>query len=122
MHGAHLIKMWSRTQALVALSSAEAELYGIVKATAELKGLISIWKDLGVELSGHLLADASAVSSVPVWAYQVSGEYAMIEAAAAHGWIDGILDPLETRGTLALLLELAARVPPQKTQFGVFRF
>ena len=41
---------------------------------------------------------------------------------AAHGWIDGILDPLETRGTLALLLELAARVPPQKTQFGVFRF
>ncbi|WP_237719724.1 porphobilinogen synthase [Salinibacterium sp. PAMC 21357] len=35
-----------------------------------------------------VLADASAISSVPVWAYQVSGEYAMIEAAAAHGWID----------------------------------
>ena len=35
-----------------------------------------------------VLADASAVSSVPVWAYQVSGEYSMIEAAAAHGWID----------------------------------
>jgi porphobilinogen synthase len=26
---------------------------------------------------------------VPVAAYQVSGEYSMIEAAAAHGWIDG---------------------------------
>ncbi|MCR9124156.1 MAG: porphobilinogen synthase [Phyllobacteriaceae bacterium] len=26
---------------------------------------------------------------VPVYAYQVSGEYAMIEAAAANGWIDG---------------------------------
>ncbi len=25
---------------------------------------------------------------VPVWAYQVSGEYAMIEAAAANGWMD----------------------------------
>lgn len=25
---------------------------------------------------------------IPVWAYQVSGEYAMIEAAAANGWID----------------------------------
>ena len=25
---------------------------------------------------------------VPVWAYQVSGEYALIEAAAANGWID----------------------------------
>src|SRR5690606_33400456 len=35
-----------------------------------------------------VLADAAAVSAVPVWAYQVSGEYAMIEAAAAHGWID----------------------------------
>ncbi|OJV81122.1 MAG: delta-aminolevulinic acid dehydratase [Cellulomonas sp. 73-92] len=35
-----------------------------------------------------VLADAAAVSTVPVWAYQVSGEYSMIEAAAAHGWID----------------------------------
>ena len=35
-----------------------------------------------------VLADAAAVSPVPVWAYQVSGEYAMIEAAAANGWID----------------------------------
>lgn len=35
-----------------------------------------------------VLADAAAASPVPVWAYQVSGEYAMIEAAAAHGWID----------------------------------
>ena len=25
---------------------------------------------------------------VPVWAYQVSGEYAMIEAAARNGWLD----------------------------------
>lgn len=35
-----------------------------------------------------VLADAAASSPVPVWAYQVSGEYAMVEAAAAHGWID----------------------------------
>ena len=35
-----------------------------------------------------VLAGAAAASPVPVWAYQVSGEYAMIEAAAAHGWID----------------------------------
>ncbi len=35
-----------------------------------------------------VLADVSAMSPVPVWAYQVSGEYAMIEAAAANGWID----------------------------------
>jgi porphobilinogen synthase len=35
-----------------------------------------------------VLADAHAASPVPVWAYQVSGEYAMVEAAAANGWID----------------------------------
>lgn len=35
-----------------------------------------------------VLADTAAISEVPVWAYQVSGEYAMIEAAAANGWID----------------------------------
>jgi porphobilinogen synthase len=35
-----------------------------------------------------VLADVKAASPVPVWAYQVSGEYAMIEAAAANGWID----------------------------------
>ena len=35
-----------------------------------------------------VLADTAASSPVPVWAYQVSGEYAMVEAAAAHGWID----------------------------------
>lgn len=35
-----------------------------------------------------VLADAAAESIVPVWAYQVSGEFAMIEAAARNGWID----------------------------------
>ncbi|MFC4222501.1 porphobilinogen synthase [Lysinibacter cavernae] len=35
-----------------------------------------------------VLSDVAAASPVPVWAYQVSGEYAMIEAAAANGWID----------------------------------
>jgi porphobilinogen synthase len=35
-----------------------------------------------------VLADVAATSSVPVWAYQVSGEFSMIEAAAANGWID----------------------------------
>lgn len=35
-----------------------------------------------------VLADTAAVSDRPVWAYQVSGEYAMVEAAAANGWLD----------------------------------
>lgn len=44
-----------------------------------------------VKPAGHyldVLADIAAVSSVPVAAYQVSGEYAMVEAAAQRGWLD----------------------------------
>ena len=35
-----------------------------------------------------VITQVAAVSPVPVAAYQVSGEYAMVEAAAAHGWLD----------------------------------
>src|SRR6478736_3086982 len=35
-----------------------------------------------------VLTDIAAVATVPVAAYQVSGEYSMIEAAAGNGWID----------------------------------
>ncbi|MDO4606099.1 MAG: porphobilinogen synthase [Bowdeniella nasicola] len=35
-----------------------------------------------------VLADIADFSPVPVAAYQVSGEYAMVEAAAQRGWID----------------------------------
>lgn len=35
-----------------------------------------------------VLREVRDTVSVPVWAYQVSGEYAMIEAAGANGWID----------------------------------
>ena len=35
-----------------------------------------------------VLSDVASTVTVPVAAYQVSGEYAMIEAAAANGWID----------------------------------
>lgn len=35
-----------------------------------------------------VLRTVAEISDVPVAAYQISGEYAMIEAAAANGWID----------------------------------
>ncbi|MEO8555238.1 MAG: porphobilinogen synthase [Actinomycetota bacterium] len=35
-----------------------------------------------------IVSAVAQMSPVPVAAYQVSGEYAQIEAAAAHGWID----------------------------------
>ncbi|MFC7787594.1 porphobilinogen synthase [Microbacterium sp. MAHUQ-60] len=35
-----------------------------------------------------VLREVRDAVDVPVWAYQVSGEYAMVEAAAANGWIN----------------------------------
>ncbi|MEU3648234.1 porphobilinogen synthase [Lentzea sp. NPDC034063] len=35
-----------------------------------------------------VLRSVAEISDVPVAAYQISGEYSMIEAAAANGWID----------------------------------
>jgi porphobilinogen synthase len=43
-----------------------------------------------------VIAAAAAISPVPVAAYQVSGEYAMIAAAAANGWIDRRAAALES--------------------------
>jgi porphobilinogen synthase len=43
-----------------------------------------------------ICARVKAEFGVPTFAYQVSGEYAMIEAAAANGWIDGERAMLES--------------------------
>ncbi len=43
-----------------------------------------------------VVAAVRAAVDVPVAAYQVSGEYAMVEAAAANGWIDREQTMLET--------------------------
>jgi len=57
-----------------------------------------------------------ATFGVPTLAYQVSGEYAMIQAAAANGWIDGEKAALESllaikrAGADAILTYFAARV------------
>lgn len=43
-----------------------------------------------------VLKSVAEVSDVPVAAYQISGEYAMIEAAARNGWIDRERSVLES--------------------------
>lgn len=36
-----------------------------------------------------IISDLNSHFNIPIAAYNVSGEYAMIKAAAANGWIDG---------------------------------
>ena len=45
MWGYHKIKSWSSTQSIVALSSGEAEYYGMVKGASVALGLQSVWND-----------------------------------------------------------------------------
>ncbi len=42
-----------------------------------------------------VISKARAITDVPIAAYHVSGEYAMVKAAAAQGWIDGPAVALE---------------------------
>ena len=64
MRGSHLIKHWSRTQKTVTLSSGEAELGGVVTATAEGLGAQSVARDLGLELDVKVFADSSAAIGI----------------------------------------------------------
>ncbi len=64
MYGSHYLKGWSKTQATVALSSAEAELYAAVKASAEALGILSVYKDFGKTMQASILGDASAALGI----------------------------------------------------------
>ena len=57
MLGGHTIKTWATTQSAVALSSGEAEFYGVVKGASALLGLISLAADSGIELKGRTHTD-----------------------------------------------------------------
>ena len=64
MLGGHLLKSYSRMQKVIALSSAEAETYGVVACSAETLGLQSCARDLGMELQAGVYADASAAFGI----------------------------------------------------------
>ena len=66
MHGSNLIKHWPSTQSVIALSSGEAEYYGLVKGGSHVMGIKAMCKDLGVMLKGSLVlaTDASAAKAI----------------------------------------------------------
>ena len=48
MLGSHCLKTWSSTQHAIALSSAEAELYGMVEGVTRSRGLLDLVVELGM--------------------------------------------------------------------------
>ena len=64
MHGSHLLKTWASTQTVVALSSGEAEYYGVVKGMCEALRIKGIAKDMGLDFSITLSTDSSAAKVI----------------------------------------------------------
>lgn len=64
MAGGHCIKAWSKTQSVVAKSSAESELYSVVKGACEGLGLATLYKDLGSDKKLQLSLDAAAAKGI----------------------------------------------------------
>ena len=62
--GEHCIKAWSKTQAVIAKSSAESELYGVVRGACEALGVKTLCKDLGTEVDVSLELDATAAKGI----------------------------------------------------------
>lgn len=60
MIGSHCVKNWAKKQQVVALSSAESELYAGLRAGTEGLGLQSIGRDLGKNMSVKLHLDSQA--------------------------------------------------------------
>ena len=62
--GDHLVRHWSTTQSVVALSSGEAELVGIVKGAAQGLGMQALLRDLGFHYDLSTMSDATAAIGI----------------------------------------------------------
>ena len=61
--GQHCIKTWSKTQAVIAKSSAESELYRVVRGACEGLGIKTLCMDLGTDVGIRLELDATAAKT-----------------------------------------------------------
>ena len=64
MWGDHIIKSWSTTQSVIALSSGEAEYYGMVKGASVGLGKQSALRDFEINVNLTVKSDASAAISI----------------------------------------------------------
>ena len=62
--GSHTIRRWSNTQKVIALSSGEAEYYGIAKGRREALGTKSLLEDLGIHMGIRVKEDSSAALGI----------------------------------------------------------
>ena len=64
MLGKHCIKAWSKTQLIIAKSSGDSELYGVIKGSSEGLRLVTLAGDLGMEPKSRVHVDATAAKGM----------------------------------------------------------
>ena len=99
----HLIRAWSATQASLALSSGEAEYYGVVRGVGIGMDLQALYRDIGVALPLRAWTDSSAATGVA--GRQGLGKLRHIESHSL--WVQECLRRKELR-----LLKVAGEANP----------
>ena len=59
-----MVKSWSLTQSVIALSSGEAEYYALIKAAAEGLGIQALAKDMGYDLKVRIWVDSTTAKAI----------------------------------------------------------
>ena len=101
MHGQHCIKSWSSTQAIISLSSGEAEFYGVVKAGSVALGCKAMFFDMLRSIALRVHTDAEAAKGIA----SRTGLGKTRHIQVHYLWIqekvrDGDFSLLKVRGTL----------------------
>ena len=60
----HTLKGWSKTQAIIALSSGESELDATLKASTETLGIMSMLQEIGLKVTREIWGDAQAALGI----------------------------------------------------------
>ena len=84
----HFVKSWSSTQATIALSSAEAELYAMTKGAAQALGIMTLFDDFGLALRTVVHADASAA----IWIVRRAGLGKLRHLNVRYLWLQDHLE------------------------------
>ena len=79
MIGKHTLKTWSLTQSVIALSSGEAEYYGMVKGASQAIGFKSMLEDLGIRAYTKVVVKTDANAAIGIASRRGMGKVRHIE-------------------------------------------
>ena len=79
MWGGHILKSWSINQAVIALSSGEAEYYSLLKAGSVSLGIQALASEMGIEFENPIDINSDASAAIGISNRVGSGKVRHIE-------------------------------------------